>query len=81
MKLGKFGAVIDSAMDTSGITPNVGNMVKSYGLFVLIIHILACIWWLWKVVSQSDELTHAFLDDISWGDHIRNDISSTRGKL
>ena len=34
MKLGKFGAVIDSAMDTSGITPNVGNMVKSYGLFV-----------------------------------------------
>ena len=79
--MGKFGAVIDSAMDTSGITPNVGNMVKSYGLFVLIIHILACIWWLWKVVSQTDELTHAFLDDISWGDHIRNDITSTRGKL
>jgi hypothetical protein len=45
------------------------------------IHLLACIWWLWKVLSQTPEETLLFLDDISWGSYGRNDLASTQGKI
>jgi hyperpolarization activated cyclic nucleotide-gated potassium channel 2 len=81
MKLGKFGQTLDLIMDSLGITPNLGNVLKSYSTFVLMIHLLACIWWLWKVLSQTPEETLLFLDDISWGSYGRNDLASTQGKI
>jgi len=81
MKLGKFGAVLDAVTDASSITPNAASMMKNYGFFVLVTHILACSWWLWKVCSQSEDLTLAFLDDIDWGENPRSDLAFTNGKL
>jgi len=53
LKLSKFDQTFDVVMDSLHVTPNVGVMLKSYCSFILMIHMLACVWWFWKVLSQS----------------------------
>ena len=50
-------------------------------MLVMSIHILACLWWLWKVAALSLDEVNSFLDAQPWGQHERNSIHTVRGKL
>ena len=50
MKVAKFGPAIDEFMDLCGISPHTALSIKSFANLVLTVHILSCLWWLWKVI-------------------------------
>lgn len=48
---------------------------------MMAIHLLACIWWLYKVQWMSVEDVNQFLDDVTWGSYVRSELGSPNGKL
>ena len=48
---------------------------------MLSIHLLACGWWLWKVLGMEAQEVHAFIAGQSWGSRPPSALSSTAGKL
>ena len=47
---------------------------------IMTIHVVSCIWWLWKVLGMSLEETNSFLDAQSWSQE-RQDLSTPFGKM
>jgi len=80
MKLGKAGPIIDLIMDYWSISPIGGKTIMVMVTLIITIHIVSCIWWLWKVLGMSVEETNNFLDAQSWSQE-RQDLSTPFGKM
>ena len=79
MKLGKLGFVVDMLSDFFNISPKFGKTLKVGTVLISIIHILSCLWWLWKVskcqplgasspsaqLSESNQNTHTHTHTLS----------------
>ena len=82
MRLGKFGAVINLLMDYLNVSPRHGKTLKVLVSLTMLIHMMACIYWLWKILGGSDlDEVNEFLDSQPWGSDGRSDLSSSSGKL
>ena len=66
MKLGKLGRVVDMLSDFFNISPKAGQTLKVGTVLMSIIHILSCLWWLWKVVAGGEDGAVDFLQRQSW---------------
>ena len=82
MRLGEFGAVINLLMDYLNVSPRHGKTLKVLVSLTMLIHMMACIYWLWKILGGSDlDEVNEFLDSQPWGSDGRSDLSSSSGKL
>jgi hypothetical protein len=48
---------------------------------MMTIHMLACVWWLYKVQWMSLEEVNQFLDEVTWGSYVRSELESPNGKM
>ena len=81
MKLGKAGPIINLLMDYWNISPKQGKTFKVMVMLVMTIHILGCMWWLWKVLGMTLDEVNDFLDAQAWGKYTRHHIDTATGKL
>jgi len=80
-KLGKGESLVTVVMDYWNISPKQGKAMKILLQLMLVIHILSCLWWLWKVLGMAENEVGDFLDAQAWGQYERNDLITIRGKI
>ena len=80
-KVGKAGPLIARLADAWDITPIAGKNLKLMVSLVLSIHLVACVWWFWKVQFMTRDELDAFLDAQPWGKYERNSINTDMGKV
>jgi hypothetical protein len=80
-RIAKFGHVLTLILDSCNISPRQGKTCKVLTALLLIIHMKACVFWLWKVLGADLEDISIFLDSLPWGRHDSPDISTASGKL
>ena len=81
MKIGKVGPLLAYFMDYWNISPMQGKYFKLMVMLLLSIHVVACVWWLWKVLGMTTGEIEDFLDGQAWGQYSRNDMSTDQGKI
>ena len=82
MKLGKLGRVVDMLSDFFNISPKAGQTLKVGTVLMSIIHILSCLWWLWKVVAGGEDGAVDFLQRQSWdAGEVPAGLGSLAGKI
>ena len=80
-KLGKGESLITVVMDYWNISPKQGKAMKILLQLMLVIHIISCLLWLWKVLGMTENEVSDFLDAQAWGQYERNDLITFRGKI
>ena len=94
MKLGKAQGIVHLLLDHWNISPKNGKEFMVMLKLTMIIHIISCMWWLWKVLGMCDfsqidakeggcDSIENWLDNvIPWGDmHQRKPLDSVEGKV
>ena len=86
VKLAKGGTIITIMMDRIGMSPKSGKSLRTIGMLMLSLHMLSCAWWLWKVLSLSEEAglaeINAFLESVPWGTGSEApNLATHRGKI
>ena len=85
MKLGKFGGIIDTINDNLScyavVSPHFGKTLQVMISLTLVIHLLACFWFLWKALGMTLEEMNTSLDSENWGNHPRHELCTTIGKV
>jgi hypothetical protein len=85
MKLGKFGGIIDTINDNLScyavISPHFSKTLQVMISLTLVIHLLACFWFLWKSLDMTLEEMNTSLDSENWGNHPRHELCTTLGKV
>ena len=81
MKVGKAGPLIAHLMDYWNISPKQGKTWRLMVVLVMSIHMVACAWWLWKVMGMKLDEVNDFLDAQSWGQYERSDLMTDEGKI
>jgi len=85
LRLGKGGGLVASLMDHWSISPKMSKTVQVLVTLLMSIHIIACSFWLWKVIGaeasgNGQKLIDEFLDSQPFiGD--RADLSTSWGKM
>ena len=62
VKLAKVGVITNLVEDTFSISPRTSKTIKVLLTLTMVLHLLTCIWWLWKVLGMQEEEVLAFLD-------------------
>jgi hypothetical protein len=87
VKLAKGGAVITIMMDRMGVSPKSGKSFRTIGALLLSLHMISCVWWLWKVLSVAEgdpglQEVSTFLESQPWGASGNPpDLTTHRGKI
>ena len=81
MKIAKAGPLIHMMMDYWNISPKQGKTISILTQLIMSIHLMACAWWLFKVLFMTFEEINQFLDDQAWGRHERHSIHTPQGKI
>ena len=81
MKVGKAGPLIAHLMDYWNISPKQGKTWRLMVVLVMSIHMVACAWWLWKVMGMKLDEVNDFLDAQSWGQYERSNLMTDEGKI
>ncbi len=89
MKMGKITRIVTLLFDHWNISPKNGKEFLVMLKLTLIIHIISCIWWLWKVLGMCDYSQEGRCDSIEnwldgvipWGEYERKPLDSVEGKV
>ena len=66
MKVGRLGTVFVKLCDSLNISPKAGKTFTIFLKLGIVIHVLACMWWLFKVLSSREEDVYDFLEAQPW---------------
>ena len=59
--------MLDKISDICDISPKAGKTMRVMLSLLAVIHILACLWWLWVVLGMTEAEIYEFLDSQPWG--------------
>jgi len=81
MKLGKGSMIASYLMDYFRISPRMGKTSTVILTLIAILHVTACLVWLFKVLTSSAEEVEEFMDRLPWGEHGRQPLNTDAGKI